>query len=125
MLGQSKNTVWSEYRRLRISASLKAHKIKILKNLTQENQNKLALSLMNKTVVKGKGASNMMYGLKTENKAFNSLSSFYNDEVIKSGLIVHVSKPWICDSLDGLILNNREIFLCWKLNVQFHAKTSQ
>ncbi|KAL5246383.1 hypothetical protein ACI65C_013791 [Semiaphis heraclei] len=108
-LDQSKNVVWSEYRKLRISASMKAHKIKTLKSLTQENQNKLALSLLHETVVKGKGASNMLYGLETENKAYNTFSSLYNVEVIKSGLIIHISKPWICASPDGLILNNGEI----------------
>jgi len=107
-LDQSKNVVWSEYRKLRILASMKAHKIKTLKSLTQENQNKLALSFLHETVVKGKGASNMLYGLETENKA-NTFSSLYNVEVIKSGLIIHISKPWICASPDGLILNNGEI----------------
>lgn len=108
-LDQSKNIVWSEHRKLRISASLKAHKIKTLKNVTQENQNKLALSLIHETVIKGKGASNMLYGLETENKAYNMFSSTYNVEVIKSGLIIHIAKPWICASPDGLILNNGEI----------------
>lgn len=108
-LDQSKNVVWSEYRKLRISASMKAHKIKTLKSITQENQNKLALSFLHETVVKGKGASNMLYGLETENKAFNTFSLLYNVEVIKSELIIHISKPWICASPDGLILNNGEI----------------
>lgn len=80
-LDQSKNVVWSEYRKLRISASMKDHKIKTLNSLTQENQNQLALSLLHETVVKGKGASNMLYGLETENKAYNTFSSLYNVEV--------------------------------------------
>jgi len=60
-------------------------------------------------VIKGKGASNILHGLDTENKAYNTFSSLYNVEVIKSGLIIHISKPWIYVSPDGLILNNGEI----------------
>lgn len=59
--------------------------------------------------IKGKGASNVLYGLQTENKAFTLFSSSYNVDVIKSGLIIHSSKPWICASPDGLILRNGEI----------------
>lgn len=51
----------------------------------------------------------MLYGSQTENKAFNMFSSLYNFEVIKRGLIIHISKPWISASPDGLILKNGEI----------------
>lgn len=62
-LSQSQNITWSEYRKLRISASLKAHKIKTLKNTYEESKNKLALSLINEVEIKSKGACNILYGL--------------------------------------------------------------
>ncbi|KAL5237597.1 hypothetical protein ACI65C_005007 [Semiaphis heraclei] len=71
--------------------------------------NEEGVSKTNEPQIWGKGASNMLYGLETENKAYNTFSSLYNVEVIKSGLIIHISKPWICASPDGLILNNGEI----------------
>ncbi|KAL4127550.1 hypothetical protein QTP88_011717 [Uroleucon formosanum] len=108
-LDQSQNNFWLEYRKLRISASSKAHKIKTLKSTSDESKNKLAIYLINEMEIKGKGASNVLYGLQTENKAFTLFSSSYNVDVIKSGLIIHSSKPWICASPDGLILRNGEI----------------
>jgi len=105
-LDQSQNIFWLEYRKFRISASSKAHKIKTLKSTSEESKNKLAISLINEKEIKEKGASNVLYGLQTENKAFTLFSSSYNVDVIKSGLIIHSSKPWICASPDGLILKN-------------------
>jgi len=107
-LDQSQNIFLLEYRKFRISASSKAHKIKTLKSTSDESKNKLAISLINEMEIKGK-ASNVLYGLQTENKAFTLFSSSYNVDVIKSGLIIHSSKPWICASPDGLILRNGEI----------------
>lgn len=108
-LDQSHNLSWIKNRKMRISASLKAHKIKTLRNMSEEGQNKLAISLLNETVIIGKGASNMQYGLKTENKAFKVFCDLYKIDVIKSGLVVHISRPWISASPDGLILKNGKI----------------
>lgn len=105
-LDQSQNIFWLEYRKFRISASSKAHKIKTLKSTSEESKNKLVISLINEMEIKGKGASNVFYGLQTENKAFTLFSSSYNVDVIKIGLIIHSSKPWICASPNGLILKN-------------------
>lgn len=43
---QSENSLWHEVRNYRISASVKAHKIKTCKNLSVEYQNNLAISLL-------------------------------------------------------------------------------
>jgi hypothetical protein len=60
-------------------------------------------------LIKGKGASNVQYGLQTEDKAFKAFCAMYNIDVIKSGLIVHICRPWISASPDGLILTNGQI----------------
>jgi len=44
-LNQSQNIFWLEYRKFRISASSKAHKIKTLKSISEKSKNKLAISL--------------------------------------------------------------------------------
>jgi len=44
-LDQSLNLSWKQNRKMRISASLKAHNIKTLRNKSEECQNKLAISL--------------------------------------------------------------------------------
>lgn len=108
-LHQSLNLSWNQNRKIRISASLKAHKIKTLRNKSEQCQNKLAISLLNETTIVGKGASNIQYGLQTEDKAFNAFCDMYNIDVIKSGLVVHICRPWISASPDGLILKNGKI----------------
>lgn len=62
-LDQSRNLFWIQNRKIRISASLKAHKIKTLSNISEECQNKLAIFLLNETAIVRKGASNVQYGL--------------------------------------------------------------
>lgn len=106
---QSLNLSWNQNRKMRISASLKAHKIKTLRNKSEKYQNKLAISLLNKTAIIGKGASNVQYGFQTEDKAFNVFCDMYNIDVIKSGLVVHIFIPWISASPDGLILKNGKV----------------
>lgn len=108
-LGQSYSQSWTQIRKMRISASSKAHKIKTLRNISEESQNKLAITLLSESIIVGKGASNIQYGQHTEDKAFNVFCEMYNVEVIKSGLIIHICRPWISASPDGLILTNGQI----------------
>jgi len=108
-LHQSLNLSWNKNRKIRISASLKAYKIKTLRNKSEQCQNKLAISLLNETTMVGKEASNIQCGLQTEDKVFNAFCDMYNIDVIKSGLVVHICRPWICASPDGLILKNGKI----------------
>jgi len=48
---QSENSLWHKVRNCRISASVKAHKIKTCKNLSIKHQNNLAISLSNEKVL--------------------------------------------------------------------------
>jgi len=101
--------LWTEQRSLRISASTKAHKIKTLKNISSIKQNKLAKALCNETVLLGKAATNVSYGINTEKKALEVYSKILGVEVLQCGLIVHEKMPWICCSPDGIVLKNGHV----------------
>lgn len=103
---QSFSELWNDQRRIRISASIKAHKIKTSKDLSPIKQNKLAKLLCNEVTIQGKGAINVSYGIKTEKKALKVYSDILNVEVLESGLIIHKQMPWICCSPDGIVLKN-------------------
>lgn len=102
-LEQSSN-VWLENRKFRISASNKAHKIKTSKTKTDEKKLALAKTLYNNKQLTGKAAVNVTYGLQTENIAFEVYSKMVNLLVIKCGLVIHIKKPWICATPDGIVI---------------------
>jgi len=97
---------WLNNRKYRISASAEVHKIKTLKILTHEKQMSLAKSLLITKPLFGKAEKNVKYGQQTENTAFNAYSKLVGLEVIKCGLIVHVNKPWLCASPNGIVIRN-------------------
>ncbi|KAL7292664.1 hypothetical protein TKK_0013790 [Trichogramma kaykai] len=100
---QSKCTEWFSIRKLRISASSKAHRIKTCK--------KNAYELLANTFVKEDGIVNskklpsLEYGLKNESIAINTFCDQYNFKVIQIGAFIMPVQPWLVVSVDGLVLN--------------------
>lgn len=97
---------WLDNRKIRITASSKAHKIKTLKTLTNEKQQALANSLFSSKPLMGKAAINVTYGIQTENQAFEVYCKIVNLTVIKCGLVINIKKPWLCATPDGIIIVN-------------------
>jgi len=103
---QSENSLWHEVRNCRISASVKAHKIKTCKNLSIEHQNNLAISLLNEKVLGYQGKINVAYGKKYEEEAVESYSKLFGATILKCGIVIHAQKPWLCASPDGIVIEN-------------------
>lgn len=100
---QSESNLWVEIRKIRISASIKAHRIKTCKNLSILNQEKLAVSLISEKELGYKGKMNVAYGKKFEDTAVEFYSKQMNVTIIKSGVIIHGQNTWLCASPDGLV----------------------
>lgn len=105
---QSENSLWHEVRNYRISASVKAHKIKTCKNLSVDYQNNLARSLLNEKVLGYQGKINVAYGKKYEEEAVESYYKLFDATILKCGIVIHAQKPWLCASLDGIVTENNQ-----------------
>lgn len=75
---QSECGLWNEVRSSRLSASVKAHRIKSSKNLTFENQANLAVSLLNEKSLGYQGKIDIAYGKKYEEKAVELYSNMFD-----------------------------------------------
>ncbi|XP_025191600.1 uncharacterized protein LOC112591885 [Melanaphis sacchari] len=106
---QSESIQWKYIRQSRISASVKAHRIKICKDLSFENQEKLATSLLIDKELGYQGKINVAYGNKYENEAIKYYNTKFNNTILKCGVIVHSQKPWLCASPDGIVIKNRTV----------------
>jgi len=84
---QSESSLWVKIRKDRISASLKAHKIKSCRDLSIQNQDKLAISLLTNKDLGYRGKINVAYGKQFENMALDFYSKSLNISVIKCGVI--------------------------------------
>lgn len=105
-IGQSENEQWKRERKIRLSASMKAHKIKSCKNWSNDGLEQLANTLLLDSNLGKRGNINTKYGQEMEKIALNKFKMLYGKEVLKCGLIIDFSKPWICSSPDGIILNS-------------------
>lgn len=105
---QSENSLWHEIRNYRISASVKAHKIKSCRNLSVEHQNNLAISLLNENVLGYQGKINVAYGKKYEEEAIESYSKLFGATILKCGIVIHAQKPWLCASPDGIVTEKNQ-----------------
>jgi len=103
-LEQSNSSKWTEHRKIRISAT-KCHKIKICKNMSAENQQKIVDIISNDMKLIGKAALNTAYGTQTEMTAIETYCEMFNKKTIKAGLIIHSKYPWLCASPDSLVLS--------------------
>lgn len=101
--------LWNVVRNSRISASIKAHRIKSSKNLSFENQVSLAVSLLNKKSLGYQGKINVAYGNKYEETAVELYSNIFSVTIIKCGVIIHSHKPWLCASPDGIVIKRGQI----------------
>lgn len=108
-LNQSDSDLWFENRKNRISASTKAHKIRVCRNLTSVGQLHLVNTFLKETNLGKKGSINVTYGKNTEGVAIDAYKQMFDKEVIKSGLVICQFIPWLCASPDGLVLKNGKI----------------
>ncbi|XP_050062272.1 uncharacterized protein LOC126551923 [Aphis gossypii] len=106
---QSESNLWVKIRNDRISASLKAHKIKSCKDLSIQNQNKLAISLLTNKNLGYQGKINVAYGKQFENIALDFYSKSFNTSVIKCGVIIHSKNTWLCASPDGIVVEHGKL----------------
>lgn len=104
-INQSECERWNIERKLRLSASVKAHKIKTCKNWTDEGLKHLANILLKENKLGKTGNLNVNYGKKTEGLAIECFKTLTGKDIIKCGLIFDIIRPWICVSPDGLILD--------------------
>lgn len=104
---QSQSIQWNDIRKNRISASVKAHRIKTCKMLSFENQKKLAESLITEKNMGYQGNINVSYGMKYESEAIEFYTTKYcNNTILKCGVIIHSKMPWLCASPDGIVIEN-------------------
>lgn len=109
-MSQSSSEIWKTSRHFRISASMRAHKIKTCRNWTDKGLNKLPNSFPKTTDIGMKGNINVKYVNLNEPLAFEKYQELYDDIIVlKAGLIIHHKTPWVCASPDGLVIKNGNI----------------
>lgn len=99
-LDQSKSENWFVARRKRITASKKAHNIKCRIKKTIDS---LLLEMLHEKKVNTKSTQ---YGIANERNAREHYQALYNVEVKLVGLLPSVSQPWLCASLDGVVIKD-------------------
>lgn len=104
---QSQCATWVKARECRVSASSKAHRIKI----RRKYMSSLLDSFMSNKGFKGNAATR--YGNKMEDHALQeylkiAMSDNAFMKVIKCGVVVRESQPWLCASPDGILLDNNK-----------------
>lgn len=101
---QSDSKRWHEVRRLRITASSKAHKIKTLKTKTPES---LASDFLSTPQIQHK---NLAYGTMNEKNALRDYQLWYEaDEVYCIGTFVSPLFPWISVSVDAIVVKEGQV----------------
>jgi len=88
-MAQSLSDIWKVCRHFRISASVKAHKIKTCRDWTSVGLNKLADTLIKETNLGKTGSINVKYGQDTELAAFEKYQELNEVEVLKAGLVMN------------------------------------
>ncbi|KAM7297551.1 uncharacterized protein ISCGN_022702 [Ixodes scapularis] len=101
---QSACPQWHRLRAPRISASSKAHRVKI----RTADFDTLAEDLASPRSFKSASCS---YGVAKEPEARKEYESSEKKKVIQVGLVVCVPQPWLCCSPDGLVEENGEVRL--------------
>jgi len=124
-MAQSLSDTWKACRHFRISASVKAHKIKTCKDWTSFGLNKFADTLIKETTLGKTGSINVKYGQETEPVAFEKYQELNEVEVLKAGLVIHCKTPWVCASPDGLVLQKGEINKILEIKCPISCKNKQ
>lgn len=97
---QSSCNNWFQARRLRISASSNVHHIKVLSRKPVET---LISEMLHPSAI---DSSSTRYGLKMESSAKEKYEQLYNCTVKRVGVIVSKYQPWLCASLDGVVIDD-------------------
>lgn len=99
-IDQSQCSQWFEARRLRLSASSNIHNIKIR---TRKTIDKLVNDILYPANVDSESTN---YGLSEEDAARKKYEELNDCEVKKTGVIVCEKQPWLCASLDGVVIDD-------------------
>lgn len=83
---------------------IKLIKSRLQKPSTDSKKTGSSKSFYKNKQLTGKAAVNVTYGLKTENMALEVYSKVVNLLLIKCGLVIHIKKPWICATPDGIVI---------------------
>ena len=94
---------WSDARKVRITASTKAHAIKRLQRKKKED---LAQDFIAEKLISNQ---NLEYGSSNENKAIDNYKKVFNVQVVKAGFFLHPLQPWLGASVDGIVIDNRQV----------------
>lgn len=100
-VNQSENRKWFQIRRLRISASSKAHAIKCR---TKKSVSALVDDFLNNNTKKG--ISSLEYGQKHEKEAINEYVLHTKAIVYLVGVFIMPLQPWICASPDAVVIED-------------------
>lgn len=100
---QSKCNKWFQIRNLRISASKNVHEIKTRKKKPVE---KLVIEMLYPKKI---NTPALRYGTENEPNAIKEYERLYSMCVKKSGVIICETQPWLCVSLDGIVVKDNEI----------------
>ena len=99
-IDQSQCSQWFEARRLRLSASSNIHNIKIR---TRKTIDKLVNDILYPANVDSESTN---YGLSEEDAARKKYEELNDCEVKKTGVIVCEKQPWLCASLNGVVIDD-------------------
>lgn len=97
---QSQCNEWFEARRCRISASANVHAIK--RRIKKTVESLVAEMLFPKHV----DTSSTRYGSSNESRALAEYAKLYGVSIKKVGLMISQKQPWLCASLDGVVIEN-------------------
>lgn len=102
-LDQSSSKDWFVARQQRISASKSAHRIK---SRVKKSVESLVLEMIFEKKIDN---NNTQYGVANERNARHEYETMYNVSVKQVGVIVCASQPWLCASLDGVVVRDYQI----------------
>lgn len=97
---QSKAAEWFEARRVRITASEKAHKIKTMTRVSAES---LLKGFLNPKIL---NTESLNYGIENEQKARDCYKLEHDVHVFEIGLFVSPRQAWLGVSVDGIVVND-------------------
>lgn len=115
---QANNSAWRLNRKIRLSASSKAHQIRTRRSRNED----LAIQFVKDKRIFGNGLKYVDYGIGMEDFAFKKYSHVHNVRVIKCGLVIHQTQPWMCASPDGLVINSNKVKKILEIKCPYNCK---
>jgi hypothetical protein len=99
----SSSATWFEARKVRISASTRAHSIRTMRRGRE-------LDVAQKFLVPNNNVhENLEYGKRNEKIACTEYEKIHGVKVIAVGVLVSQYQPWLCASLDGIVIYDLQI----------------